>query len=89
MEMVRETLLHGVTAMAEGLAPTLHLGAGIARRAAFHERRRTERDELDGAVLPKELETSEHETAACPPASVCDDVCGLPVCLNASPKCLN
>ena len=42
--------------MAEGLAPTLHLGAGIARRAAYAERRRSERDELDGAVLPNETE---------------------------------
>ena len=40
-------------------APTRHAGAGIARRAAFHERQRLERAELEaggGAVLPPETQ---------------------------------
>ena len=38
-------------------AVTRHTGVGIARRAAFHERLRAERAELDGgAVLPAETD---------------------------------
>ena len=46
-----------VSTMAEAAAPTRHTGTGIARRAAFHERQRAERAELEaagGAVLPAE-----------------------------------
>ena len=46
-----------VSMMAEAAAPARHKGMGIARRAAFHERQRTERAELEaegGAVLPAE-----------------------------------
>ena len=46
-----------VVMAAVAAAPTRHVGAGIARRAAFHERQRAERAELEaagGAVLPPE-----------------------------------
>ena len=41
------------------VAPTRHVGAGIARRAAFHERQFTERAEREatgGAVLSAETQ---------------------------------
>ena len=47
-------------------AGTRHTGAGIARRAAFHERLRAERAELDtagGAVLPAETDNVVHVDA--------------------------
>ena len=34
----------------EAAAPTRHEGAGVARRAAFHERLRAERAELEAAA---------------------------------------
>ena len=43
----------------EAAAPTRHEGAGVARRAAFHERLRAERAELEaaaGAGLPPETD---------------------------------
>ena len=43
----------------EAAAPTRHEGAGVARRAAFHERLRAERTELEaaaGAGLPPETD---------------------------------
>ena len=48
-----------VTMASVAAAPTRHTGAGIARRAAFHERQRAERAELEtarGAVLPPETQ---------------------------------
>ena len=48
-------------------APTRHAGAGIARRAAFHERQRAERAELEatgGAVLPAETQDVTHVSAS-------------------------
>lgn len=45
-------------------AVTRHTGVGIARRAAFHERLRAERAELDaagGAVLPAETDNVVHK----------------------------
>ena len=47
-------------------AVTRHTGVGIARRAAFHERLRAERAELDaagGAVLPAETDNVVHVDA--------------------------
>ena len=48
-----------VWTMAEAAAAARHTGTGIARRAAFHERQRAERAELEaagGTVLPEEKE---------------------------------
>ena len=48
-------------------APTRHTGAGIARRADFHERQRLERAELEasgGAELPAEPDDVVQTSAA-------------------------
>ena len=56
---VVRALAVSVCTMAEAAAPARHTGTGIARRAAFHERQRAERAELEaagGTVLPVEKE---------------------------------
>ena len=51
---------------AAGMHGTTHTGAGVARRAAFHDRRREEltRLQAEGLELPAEASNVEHVNAA-------------------------